>query len=72
MYKRQSQLSGIDSRFEAGPMLTAIVNALLGWIPGEGYEALLMTPAPNPEFDAGFGFYPLAFKTRYILSGGSQ
>ena len=67
-----SQLSGIDSRFEAGPMLTAIVESLLGWTPGEGYEALQMASASNPEFDAGFGFYPLAFRTRYILSGGSQ
>lgn len=67
-----SQLSGVDSRFEAGPMLAAIVESLLGWIPGEGYEALQMTNAPSPEFDAGFGFYPLAFRTRYILSGGSR
>jgi len=67
-----SQISGIDSRFEAGPMLAEIVESLLGWVPGEGYEALQMASAPNPEFDAGFGFYPLAFRTRYILSGGSR
>jgi hypothetical protein len=67
-----SQLTGEDARFDAGPMLTAVIQSLLGWEPSEGYEALQMTSAPEPEFDAGFGFYPLAFSTRYILSGGSQ
>ena len=67
-----SQSTGVDSRLEAGPILVQIIQALLGWTPDEACEPLRMTNAPSPEFDAGFGFYPLAFKTRYVLSGGSQ
>jgi len=67
-----SQLAGISVLQEAGPLLAACVNALLGWTPdGDAYEPLTMTSAPSPEFEAGFGYYPLAFQTRYVLSGVS-
>lgn len=66
-----SQLTGTDARLEAGPILVSIVNALLGWIPDEGCEYLRLKNAPSPEFDAGLGFYPLAFETRYVISGES-
>lgn len=64
-----SQLTGVDSRLEAGPTLALIIQALLGWVPNEDCEPLRMANAPSPEFDAGFGFYPLAFSTRYVISG---
>lgn len=65
-----SQLAGISVLQDAGPLLAACVRSLLGWTPdSEAYEALTMIAAPNPEFEAGFGYYPLAFETRYILSG---
>lgn len=64
-----SQLTGTDSRLEAGPIMVSIVRSLLGWVPSVDCEPLRMTNAPSPEFDAGFGFYPLAFSTRYVLSG---
>ena len=64
-----TQLSSADSMDDAGPLMTSIVQALLGWVPADGYESLEMSNAPVPEFEAGFGYYPLAFTTRYILSG---
>lgn len=67
-----SQVTGEHARFEAGPVLVAVIASLLGWVPGDGYEALKMENATNPEFEAGFGFYPLVFSTRYVVSGGSQ
>lgn len=66
-----SQLAGVTVLQNAGPLLEACVQALLGWTPGEAYEPLTMTSAPSPEFEAGFGYYPLAFQTRYVLSGVS-
>jgi hypothetical protein len=67
-----SQITGTDSRLEAGPILVKVIRALLGWTPDGACEPLRMTNAPRPEFDAGFGFYPLAFKTRYIITGDSS
>lgn len=66
-----SQVTGELSRFEAGPMLVGITNALLGWVPEDSCEHLQMVNPPNPEFEAGFGFYPLVFKTSYVLNGVS-
>lgn len=67
-----SQRAGITVLQEAGPLLAACVTALLGWSPdGDAYEPLTMVSAPSPEFEAGFGYYPLAFQTRYVLSGVS-
>ena len=67
-----SQLAGISVLQDAGPLLSACIQALLGWTPDvDAYESLTMTSAPNPEFEAGFGYYPLAFQTRYVLSGVS-
>lgn len=62
-----TQVTGEGSR--SGPMLVVIINALLGWIPDESCQPIEMTNAPSPEFDAGFGLYPLAFKTSYVLNG---
>ena len=64
-----TQISGTDVLYDVGQILVKIINLLLGWIPSVDCEALEMDHAPDPEFEAGFGFYPLAFKTRYVLSG---
>jgi len=67
-----AQLTGTAAMTEAGPLLAACVGALLGWTPdGDAYEPLSMIAAPGPEFGAGFGFYPIAFQTRYVLSGAN-
>lgn len=64
------QLTGAAALAEAGLLGNACVGALLGWTPDSAsYEALTMIEAPGPEFEAGFGYYPIAFQTRYILSG---
>jgi len=66
-----TQLTGDASREDISPVLVRVINCLLGWIPESGYEALTMVNAPNAEHDAGFGYYPLAFETRYVISGVS-
>jgi len=67
-----TQLTGAASMAEAGPVLAACVGSLLGWTPdSDSYEPLSMIAAPGPEFGAGFGFYPIAFQTRYVLSGAN-
>ncbi len=65
-----TQLAGSASRQDAGPLLTAVIKALLGWTPDDAkYEPLVMLSAPGPEHDGGIGYYPLAFATRYVVTG---
>lgn len=66
-----TQITGEASREEISPILVRVIGALLGWVPGSGYEALTMVNAANSEHEAGFGYYPLAFETRYVLTGVS-
>jgi len=68
-----TQLTGEAVLGEAGPLLAECVMALLGWTPdSEAYESLIMIAAPAPEYGAGFGYYPIAFQTRYVLSGANS
>lgn len=65
-----SQLTGEAVLASAGLLLAQCVAALLGWTPdADAYEPLIMIPAPAPEYGAGFGYYPIAFQTRYVLTG---
>jgi hypothetical protein len=66
-----TQLSSADSRDDAGSLLSSIITNLLGWVPADGYERLEMGTGPVPEFDAGFGYYPLSFYSRYVLTGAT-
>lgn len=67
------QLVGKASMDEAGKLLGICLKALLGWTPDPlAYSPLEMVPSPAPEFEAGFGYYPIAFETQYILSGANQ
>lgn len=65
------QLTGEAALNDAGPLLATCVGALLGWTPDDAYEPLQMMAAPGPEYGAGFGYYPIAFHTRYVLGASS-
>ncbi len=68
-----TQLTGEAVLAEAGLLLVECVKALLGWTPDpDAYEPLTMIAAPAPEYGAGFGYYPIAFQTRYILTGATS
>lgn len=64
-------LTGEASQTDAGALLGAVVAALLGWIPGEPWSPLVMTSSPAPNHESGYGYYPLAFETTYVLTGVS-
>lgn len=65
-----TQLTGEASQEAAGPVLNLIVESLLGWIPGDPYSYLtLAASSPPPDHESGYGYYPLAFETTYVLSG---
>jgi phage gp37-like protein len=60
------------AREDASPILDAVIEALLNWRPVDGVSILRLQDAPGATFsDAGFAYYPLAFKiTRTYRAGG--
>jgi hypothetical protein len=61
----RSQITGFDTRGNAAPILDALFAALNGWqaeIDGRRVKPLRPVTPPRPGFDAGFGYYPLAWE----------
>lgn len=54
---------GADTRADAGSILDAVFAALNGWQPA-GYRPLQATLPPRGGYDAGFGYFPLAWRVR--------
>lgn len=49
----------------AGPLLPKLMRALGGWEPSPGHDPLVRITSPlKPGFLAGYGYYPIAYKTR--------
>jgi len=66
----RGQRTGAGAREAAGPIISAVLQALLGWAPSDEHQPLVRTSAPRPHFSAGgFAYFPLAFETR-IDTGG--
>lgn len=59
----KSARSGEDARQDAGPIMDALFFALLGWQPA-GVRPLEAVTPPRPGFNAGFGYFPLAWSAR--------
>ena len=53
---------------EAGRLMSEALSALMGWAPTGGM-ALRRTSAPTPGYQAGYGYYPIAFNCRIVASG---
>lgn len=66
---RRDTRTGEAWRREAGPMLTRLNTALQGWRPSREYGPLIKAAAPGPGFEAGFGYFPLAYHSRIVLKG---
>ena len=62
-----TQIGGAAAMSEAGPLLTAVFRALFHWSPDDRYEPMTMIDAVGSQHEAGFGYFPVAFQTRYVL-----
>lgn len=58
-----------DAREDAGPILDAVLRALLGWRPDAGWTPFQLAAAPRPGFSRGFLYFPLAFTTKIVARG---
>lgn len=56
---------GADTRADAGAIMDAAFAALNGWHP-EGYRPLLPATPPAGGYEAGFGYFPLAWRVRRL------
>jgi hypothetical protein len=59
----KSTRSGEDARQDAGQIMDAVFAALLGW-QADGVKPLLPADPPRASFNAGFGYFPLAWSAR--------
>ncbi|ACL71489.1 conserved hypothetical protein [Thioalkalivibrio sulfidiphilus HL-EbGr7] len=63
---------GSGTREQAGPIIDAVLEALMGWRPIEGYLPLKLAPSAAPAYRAGFAYHPLGWTTRTTKRGAQQ
>jgi hypothetical protein len=69
--RNQRTLSADGAAAEAGPLMTAVIDALLHHA-FTGYKRLRMTSGPAPMHDNGMAYYPIGWTTAKSLQGGCQ
>lgn len=60
---------GQGVREEAGPIVAAVLGALLGWRPSDDYSPLHLVAGPAAGWTAGYGYVPLVFGTQIVFRG---
>lgn len=55
----------------AGPLLSKLIDLLMGWLPASpvGARPLERINAPAPGYGAGYGYFPVAFAAAIPLKG---
>ena len=66
----RSVKQGSDARSDGGPLVSAVINALLGWRPGDRWKRLEMTSAPAPYYLMGTLEVPLGFVSQTVIKPG--
>lgn len=59
-----SMTQAVPSATEAGPLMSAVINALNTWVPAglDGFQGIELKPAPGAGFTrAGFAYFPIAW-----------
>lgn len=65
-------LGGADTRKDAGPLIKAVHKALSGWHPSPEDKPLVRVKPPYKSgFNAGFGYFPMAFRFTFYAEGAS-
>lgn len=59
---------GASVRNTAGPLLTKILQLLMGWKPGENFRPFELIHAPEPDYGDGVGMFHLSFACSIPLS----
>jgi hypothetical protein len=59
--------TGSGIRWEAGPLLLKINNALQGWKPATGFGGMAKAPSKVPVYQDNIGHFSLSFTSRVVL-----
>ncbi len=62
-------LTGAGARAAAGPLVEAVNQALIGWVPGPEYEPMFRTGGLRTTYRKGFLYYPQAFACTFPING---
>jgi hypothetical protein len=70
--RNHSDILGIAARQDAGPILSAVHQALQGWKPSAQHGAMNRTNGP-PHWlsDSGISYHPLTFTTLIVATSGT-
>lgn len=60
-------VGGADARSEAGPLMSAVLQALRHWRPGKCYREPVFRGARQPQFVGGYVTIPMAFSVQVAL-----
>lgn len=64
--------TGVAARREAGDLLWRINANLQGWKPGADFGHLYKINAAPPQYEKGFGYFPLAYASNIVRKGEPQ
>lgn len=56
-----TSISGAEARLLAGPVTSAVIDALQGWRPAEGFAPLALASGATAEFTNGLFYLPLSW-----------
>lgn len=59
--------TGKGNRKVAGPLISKLLLGLQGWQPAGSFKPLRRANAPRVIYSNGFGYYPFAFKTTFLV-----
>jgi hypothetical protein len=71
MLRNQKTLSADGARAEAGPVMAAVIDALLHHT-FTGYKRLRLSSGPPPVYEGGMALFPIGWTTAVSLQGGCQ
>ena len=57
---------GEGVRESAGALISSVIKAVQGWNPSCEFRNFKRVSAPTPVFNAGFGYFPLAFEIQLV------
>ena len=64
-------VGGSAAREEAGVLISQVLTALSGWRCAPEEKPLTLVTPPRPGFNAGYAYFPLAFKFSFFAKGVS-
>lgn len=66
---RNAKAKADAMREDAGPLISAVLQALTAWQPSKDHTRLTIGTNPRPVIEADYAYFPLTFNTRVMVRG---